>query len=151
MKQVKNVAITVLAAALVALAMTSMASAREVITIQKANGGTYNITAYDTMTRSYYFINGSLDSDDYRITVPNGYGCTITVALGRRVGDRNLYEQKDPLSPIFEVKNKSTYVLELIYKGHGSSSVGTNSSPGTGGPGGIFGGGGGDGERQPPP
>lgn len=146
MKGIKNkVTVKLAALVLVVLAMTSAASAREVITIKQANGGNYNVTAYNTATRSYYFINGSLSSDSHQITVPNGYACTITVTLGRAVGDRNLYEEQDPLNPIFEVSKKSTYILELKRVGTGAGVTTNNAMglPGLGNDGG--------GVRQPPP
>jgi len=119
-------------------------SAREVITITKANGGSYNITAYNTATRTYYYLNGGMTSDSHRVTVPDGYGSAINVTLGRRVGTRNLYEERDPLNPILEVQKKSAYVLELIYKGHGPSAL---QAPGVQ----NFIGGSGPPGRQPPP
>lgn len=112
-----RIMLAVITALLVFSAYVSTAAAREVITIKNANGGTYNVTAYNTSTKSYYYINGSLSSDSHGITVPNGYGCTITVTKGRAVGNRNLYEKNDPLNPIFDVVKKSTYVLELKYLG----------------------------------
>ena len=124
--------------------MSGTVSAREVITLTKANGGSYNITAYNTATRTYYYLNGGINSDSHEATVPNGYGCTITVTLARAVGTRNLYEEHDPLSPILEVQKKSTYVLELIYKGHGPSAL---QAPGVQ----NFIGGSGPPGRQPPP
>lgn len=143
---IKRMTLMTLAAVLVSLAVVSLGSAREVITINKANGGNYNVTAYNTSTRSYYYINGSLDSDSHKITVPNGYACTITVTKGRAVGDRNLYEERDPMSPIFEVIEKSNYVLELKYVGRSSSGVSVNSAPMVNG---VMGGD--DGQRKPPP
>ena len=141
---IKQLTRMTLAAVLVSFAMVSLGSAREVITINKANGGNYNVTAYDNRTQSYYFINGSLDSDSHRISVPKGYACTITVTKGRAVGDRNLYEENDPLSPIFEVTKIAFDLLELKYVGRGSSFV--NTAPTINGiPGGD------DGQRKPPP
>jgi hypothetical protein len=142
---IKRMALMTLAAVLVSFTVVSLGSAREVITINKANGGTYNVTAYNTRTKSYYYVNGSLDSDSHQITVPSGYACTIAVTLGRAVGDRNLYEKQDPLNPIFEVKKLSTYLLELVRTGSGSSSNAVQSNglvPGLGGD---------DGQRKPPP
>jgi len=141
---IKRIPIMTLAAVLISFALLSLASAREVITINKANGGIYNVTAYNPGTSSYYFINGSLESDSHRITIPNGYASTITVTKGRAVGDRNLYEAKDPLSPIFEVSNKTTFVLELRYVGQGTASV--NNAPIVNGFLGID-----TGQRKPPP
>ncbi|MBA3013279.1 MAG: hypothetical protein FP812_24040 [Desulfobacula sp.] len=77
-----------LAIALIFLAVALEAWARETITIQKANGGNYNVTAYNNVNKTYYSFNGSLTSDSHGILVPNGYGCNITVTLGRVVGDR---------------------------------------------------------------
>lgn len=145
----KSVMITrmIMAVLITGLMAAGSAWAREVITVKLANGGTYNVTAYNTSTRTYYFLNGNLGSDSHQITVPNGYACTITVTRGSAVGTRNLYEEKDPLNPIYEVKKKSTYVLELVRVGTGTSpGVGLNSAPGLPGAGG-----GDDGQRQPPP
>lgn len=129
------------------LTIGTTAHAREVITIQKANGGGYNITAYDNLTRSYYYLNGSIESDSHRVTVPDGYSCSVTVNLGRAVGTRNLYEKRDPLNPIYEVQKQSTYVLELVFKGRGSSGPSANSAS----PLDLFGGPSDGGQRQPPP
>lgn len=145
MNPAKKMGVTVLTILFLNAGMTAAASAREVITIKKANGGTYNVTAYNTRTKSYYYVNGNLDSDSHQIVVPNGYACTIAVTLGRAVGDRNLYEKQDPLNPIFEVKKLSTYLLELVRIGAGYSSNAVQSNsviPGLGGD---------DGKRQPPP
>lgn len=134
--------IVLMAGALAVLATASLASAREVITVKKANGGAYNVTAYRPSTKSHYYITGNLDSDSHQIVVPYGYASTITVTLGRAVGDRNLYEKQDPLNPIFEVRKKSTYLLELVRVGTGYSTNSVPSIPGLGGD---------DGQRQPPP
>lgn len=140
-----GMAVRVMAAVLITgMMVTGSAWAREVITVKLANGGTYNVTAYNSATRAHYFVNGNLTSDSHQIIVPNGYACTITVTLGRAVGDRNLYEKQDPLNPIFEVKKQSTYLLELLRVGVGMSNAPlSNSLPGL--PGGD------DGQRQPPP
>lgn len=134
-----------LAIALIFLAVAPEAWARETITIQKANGGNYNITAYNNVNKTYYFLNGSLTSDSHGILVPNGYGCTVTVTLNRAVGNRNLYEQKDRLNPILEVTKKSSFVLELIRKGYGPSFPGANAGPL------LMGAPSGGSDRQPPP
>jgi hypothetical protein len=141
----KKMVLTLLGASFLLCVMAAAASAREVITVNKANGGNYNVTAYNTATKSYYFINGSMNSDSHQITVPNGYACTITVTLGRAVGDRNLYEKQDPLHPIYEVRKKSTYLLELVRTGSGFSSPSPNSVLPN------FLGGGDSGQRHPPP
>ena len=107
---------------MVLMAAASTASASEVVTIKNATGGSYSIMAYNAATRAYYYLNGSLGSDSCAITVPNGYSCSLTVAVGKRVGTRNLYEERDPMNPIFDVTFKSTYVLELTRIGVGSSS-----------------------------
>ena len=145
MNPAKKMVLTLLGVSLLLCVMAATASAREVITVTKANGGNYNVTAYNPVTKSYYFLNGGLDSDSHQITVPNGYACTITVTLDRAVGDRNLYEKQDPLNPIFEARKKTTYVLELVRTGSGYSSP----SPNSGLP--KFLGGGDNGQRQPPP
>lgn len=113
-------------ASVVIVLIQGTASAREVITLTKANGGSYSVMAYNTSTKSYYYVNGDITSDSHPVTVPNGYGSTISVALGRAVGTRNMYEEKDPLSPILEVRKKSTYVLELIRTG---TSPAVSSAP----------------------
>jgi len=124
------------------------ASAREIITLTQANGGTYMVMAYNTTTRSYYYINGDITSDSHEVTVTKGYGSTVNVTLGRAVGSRNMYEERDPLSPILEVSKKSSYVLELTYRGRRSSGVNALQVPSL--PGGI-GGAPGPFQRQPPP
>ena len=132
-----------LAIALIFLTVAPEAWARETITIQKANGGNYNVTAYNNVNRTYYFLNGSLTSDSHGILVPNGYGCTITVILGQAVGSRNFYEEKDRLNPILEVTKKSNFVLELTLKGYGPSPAAVGSS--------LLGAPSGGNDRQPPP
>jgi len=130
---------------LAALTMASTASAREVITVNKANGGNFMIMAWDNRAKEFYYINGKLTSDSHRIDVPRGYGSTISVNLSRRVGSRNMYDKRDPFNPIFEMKVKSSSVLEFIYKGPsaGAVSVMPNSVSN------IFGGGEKE-ERKPP-
>ncbi len=144
MKTMAKLIVLVMVFGLTALTMASTASAREVITVNKAKGGNFMVMAYDNRARTYYYINGKLDSDSYRISVPRGYGSTINVSLGRKVGTRNMYEKRDPMNPIFEMKAKSSYVLEFIYKGRGSASVQTNSVMG------VMGGAGDTFERKPP-
>jgi hypothetical protein len=146
MKKSMKFAGLAIAAVLVCLTLASAVSAREIITVNKCNGGDYMIMAYNTATRTYYMLSGTLSSDSHRITVPNGYGSTINVTLGRAVGTRNLYESHDPLNPIFEVVKKSTYVIELVYKGRLSSSA----AKGADGPLGVAGPPD-DGKRMPPP
>jgi len=128
---------------MICLSMAPPVSAREIITVTMANGGTYSVMAYNTTTRSHYTIEGTLSSDSHAITVPNGYGCTISVALDRAVGTRSLYEHQDPLNPIFEAVKKSTYILELVRIGTLSSTAPQSTVPGFGGSGGFT--------RQPPP
>ena len=125
------------------LSMASPVSARETITVTMANGGTYSIIAYNTTTKSHYTIEGTLSSDSHAITVPNGYACTMSVALDRAVGTRSLYEHQDPLNPIFKAVKKSTYILELVRTGTLSSAPPQAPLPGIGGSGGF--------SREPPP
>lgn len=127
MKTVAKLIVLVLMFGLAALTMASTASAREVITINKANGGNFMIMAWDNRAKNFYYINGKLTSDAHRITVPRGYGSTINVTLSRRVGSRNMYDKRDPFNPMFEMKVKSSSVLEFIYKGHGAGAVQPNS------------------------
>jgi len=125
----KLIVLLVMVFGLAALTMASTASAREVITVNKANGGNFMVMAWDNRAKTFYYISGTLTSDSHKITVPRGYGSTINVSLGRRVGSRNMYDKRDPFYPIFEMKKKSRSVLEFIYKGHGSGSVSLSAPP----------------------
>ncbi len=141
----KKLAILSLLALVMGLTFAGQAQAREVITFRSCDGCGYNITAYDTAAKEYYYLTGSMSGDPVGVTVPRGYGSSLSVTKGRAIGTRNLYETKDPLNPIFEISKKSTYVLEIKYVGRGTgpsvNNVGPNNlfSPG------------GDGQRQPPP
>ena len=100
------------------------ALARETITVNDCDTCTYNVAAYNNSTRQYYYLQGVLTGNPATIEVPNGYASLLNLMKGRRVGARNLYEERDPLSPIFNIVNKSTYVLDIIYVGHrGATSV----------------------------
>ena len=122
MKAVVQSVLLAMVSAMLVIAAASVASASEVVTLNHAQGATYSIMAYNSSTSSYYYLTGTVGSDSYQITVPKGYSSSLTVAVGRRVGTRNLYAEHDPLNPIFDVSNKSTYVLEFQYIGTRSSS-----------------------------
>ena len=100
------------------------ALARETITVNGCDTCTYNLTAYNYRSKQYYYLQGVLTGNAASIPVPDGYACLLNLIKGRRVGTRNLYEKKDPLNPIFNSVNKSTYVLDIIYMAHrGATAV----------------------------
>lgn len=109
-------------AMLCTLILVSTALASEVITVKNAQGGTYSILAYNSASREYYSLNGALSSSSFAINVPKGYSSSLSVALGTRVGTRNLYAEHDPLNPIFDVTIKSSSALEFTRIGTAASS-----------------------------
>ena len=60
MKTMAKLIVLVMVFGLAALTMASTASAREVITVNKANGGNFMIMAWDNRAKTFYYINGKL-------------------------------------------------------------------------------------------
>ena len=123
MNLITKSSLLVLACTFMILSVVSNSSAQEVITIQAAKGGQYSILAYDDRANRYYHFNGVLSSDHHQINIPDGCASSVTVALGRATGTRNLYEKRDPYNPIYKVTKKSAVVLEIQFVGKGTGAV----------------------------
>lgn len=100
----------------------STAEAREVITLQNCDKCQYTVVAYNPSSRTYYNVTGTISGSSGTITVPSGYGCGINIVQDRAFGQRNMYDERDPLNPIFEISKKGQFLLEFKRVGVGSQS-----------------------------
>ena len=102
MKRITKLMIIILGTGILALSLTSLASAKEIIELRKAGGGGYSyyIMAYDRLQDSYYHLTGTISSDAHKILVPKGYGSMITVTgPGHTSGLRNFFQTGDSMNP----------------------------------------------------
>ena len=118
MKRITKLMIMILVTGILALSLTSLASAKEKIEVRNASGGSYVIMAWNTGSKTYYPLSGLITSDAHKILVPNGYASIINVSLGKAVGARNFYQYNDAMSPILNVRKIAKHVLELTVVGH---------------------------------
>ena len=119
MKRITKLMAMILVTGMLALGLTSLASAKEIIELRKAGGGlcTYYILAWDSNDIPYH-LTGTISSVAHKILVPRGYGSMITVnGPSFSTGSRNFFQNHDGMNPIFEVRKVSKYKLELVRVG----------------------------------
>ena len=126
MKRMTKLMTIILVTGMLALTITSLASAKEVIEVREAGGKGYSymIMAYNIYNQTYYTVSGHILSDAHKILIPKGWACFMTVmGPGMSVGTRDLYAKQDDFNPIFEVRKLSQDKLELVRVGYGPETM----------------------------